>query len=44
MRPVLAIIRSPTLVQLPDHFLLAHQLAVTASIYLDDLLVLIESR
>ena len=41
MRPVLAIIRSPALVHLPDHFLLAHQLAITASIYLDDLLVLV---
>lgn len=44
MRPVLAIIRAPALVKLPDHFLLAHQLAITASIYLDDLLVLIQSH
>lgn len=43
MRPVLAIIRSPSLVQLPDSLLLAHQLAITASIYLDDLLILISS-
>ncbi len=43
MRPVIAIIRSPALTKLPDTFLLAHQLAITASIYLDDLLVLISS-
>ena len=41
MRPVLAIIRAPTLVTLPPCFLLATHVAVTASIYLDDLLVLI---
>ena len=44
MRPVLAIIRSPALVRLPESLLLAHQLAITASIYLDDLLVLITAH
>ncbi len=44
MRPVLAIIRAPTLVQLPSSFLLAAYSCMTASIYLDDLLVLLTSE
>ena len=44
MRPVIAIIRAPTLVQLPSSFLLAAYSCMTASIYLDDLLVLMTSE
>lgn len=44
MRPVIAIIRSPQLVKLPPSLLLARQAVITASIYLDDLLVLINTQ
>ena len=41
MRPVLAIIRNPRLVELPDSFLIGAFTSLAASIYLDDLLALL---